>query len=76
MSRTKYHVVYKDGEWKGTKTGADRASTAGETKEEVMQRTIEIAKSQGKSSVVIHKKDGTIQEERTYGGGDPFPPAG
>jgi hypothetical protein len=38
---------------------------------------IEIAKNRGDSSVVIHKQDGEIQEERTYPkSSDPFPPEG
>ena len=49
----------------------------GETKEEVLKKTIEIAKNQGDSSVVIHKQDGKIQEERTYPKStDPYPPEG
>jgi Uncharacterized protein conserved in bacteria (DUF2188) len=76
MTRTKYHVTFKDGEWKGKKEGADRASVTGGTKEEVMQKTINFAKNQDKASVIIHKKDAKFQEERTYGGGDPFPPKG
>ena len=33
--------------------------------------TIEMAKNHGNSQVFIHKQDGKIQEERTYGGNDP-----
>ncbi len=75
MSKAKYHVTHKNGEWKGTKVGSDRASTTGSTKDEVVRRTIQIAKRNGDSSVIIHKKNGVIQEERTYGS-DPFPPKG
>ena len=75
-SRKKYHVTQNpDGTWKGKAQGGERASTVGDTKAEVLSRTIEIAKKQQDSQVIIHKKDGTIQSERTYGN-DPYPPAG
>jgi hypothetical protein len=75
--RTTYHVTKTDEGWQGKKENGERASVKGETKEEVMKKTIEIAKNQGDSSVVIHKLDGKIQEERTYPkSSDPFPPEG
>ena len=75
--RTTYHVTKTDDGWKGKKTGSERASAIGPTKKEVVERTIEIAKNQPKSSVVIHKKDNVIQEERTYPKkSDPNPPKG
>jgi hypothetical protein len=76
MSRKTYHVVHRpDGSWAGELEGAKRASTVGETKAEVLERTIEIAKEHPLSQVIVHKQDGTFQEERTYGS-DPFPPKG
>jgi hypothetical protein len=43
----------------------------------VIKKTIELAKKQEDSSVVIHKKDGKIQEERTFPkSSDPFPREG
>lgn len=75
--RKTYHVTKTDEGWQGKKEGGDRASVTGETKEEVLKRTIEIAKKQGDSSVVVHKQDGKIQEERTYPkSSDPYPPEG
>ena len=68
-------ILNPDGTWKGKARGAERASIVGDTKAEVMSRTIEIAKNQQDSQVIIHKKDGEIQEERTYGN-DPHPPKG
>lgn len=42
-----------------------------------LKQTIEIVKKQDNSSVIIHKEDGKIQEERTYPKkSDPFPPKG
>jgi hypothetical protein len=68
MNRKQYHVTKSpDGNWKGTLAGGSRASVSGETKKEVVQKTIQIAKSQGHSQVVIHKENGVIQTEHTYG---------
>ncbi|MBN1837872.1 MAG: DUF2188 domain-containing protein [Spirochaetales bacterium] len=61
--------------WQGKLENGDRASVTGATKEEVLQVTIDLAKKAPLGQVVIHKQDGTIQEERTYGK-DPFPPKG
>jgi hypothetical protein len=74
--RKKYHVTQKsDGSWAGKAQGGQRASTVGETKAEVVKRTIEIAKNKPSSQVIIHKRNGKFQEERTYGN-DPHPPKG
>ena len=73
--RTTYHVVKTNDGWQGKKEGTQRASVTGETKKEVVQKTIEMAKKQENSSVRIHKVDGKFQEERTYGN-DPNPPKG
>ena len=35
----------------------------------------EVAKANALSQLVIHRADGTIEDERTYGE-DPYPPAG
>ena len=71
-----YHVTKgPDGNWKGKAQGAERVSVVGDTKAKVLSRTIEIAKNQQDSQVIIHKKDGEIQSERTYGN-DPYPPKG
>jgi hypothetical protein len=75
--RKTYHVTKTDSGWQGKKEGGVRASTTGTTKEEVLKKTIEISKKQGDTSVVIHKQDGKIQEERTYPkSSDSFPPEG
>ena len=76
-TRKTYHVTPTDDGWKGKVEKGQRASITGPTKEEVVKKTIEIAKNQGKTSVIIHKGDGTFEEERTYPGKtDPFPPKG
>lgn len=75
--RKTYHVTKTEQGWQGKAENAQRASVTGQTKAEVKQKTIEIAKSQGKTSVKIHKENGKIQEERTYPkSSDPCPPRG
>lgn len=77
MARKTYHVTKTEDGWKGKAEGGQRASVTGKTKEEVVQKTIDLAKNQGNSSVVIHKRDGKFQEERTYPkSSDPYPPEG
>jgi len=74
--RTKYHVTKRpDGQWQAKAEGASRASAVTETKEEIIDRARKIAKGKPLGQVVIHKADGRIQSERTYGK-DPFPPKG
>jgi hypothetical protein len=66
--RKVYHLTKgSDGDWKGTLVGARRPSVSAETKAEGLERTVEIARGAGLSQVVIHKEDGIIQSERTYG---------
>ncbi|MFK7060258.1 DUF2188 domain-containing protein [Flavobacterium oreochromis] len=65
--RKTYHVTKTENGWQGKAENGKRASTTGDTKAQVMQRTIEIAKKHnGNSNVIIHKQDGKFQEERTY----------
>jgi len=66
--RKVYHVTKaQDGAWKGTLTGANRPSVSAPTKAAALERTVEVAKNAGLSQVVIHKENGIIQSERTYG---------
>ena len=75
--RKNYHITKTEDGWEGKAEGGKRASVKGKTKQEVVKKTIEIAKKQGKSSVKIHKENGKFQEERTYPkGSDPYPPKG
>lgn len=76
-SRKKYHITKTDNGWKSALENSKRASVTGPTKAEVQQKTIEMAKRGGNSSVIIHGQNGRIQEERTYPrSSDPFPPKG
>ena len=60
-----YHIVSTESGWELRKEGASRASKKADTKDELLKITGEFM--DGKTaSVKIHKKDGVIQEERTY----------
>lgn len=71
--RSKFHVVPSDKGWKVTKDG--KTVSEHRKKEPAVERGRDEAKDSGKSQLIIHKQDGTIQTEHTYGD-DPFPPKG
>jgi len=70
-----YDVISSENGWQVKRRGAKRASSVHRTKDEAIAAAIEIARNQKPSQIVIHRRDGTIQEERTYGK-DPYPPEG
>ncbi len=66
--RTVYHVTPKGGDWSVKKVGAERASASTATKQEAIQRAVDLAKTAGgPAQVRIHNLDGAIGSERTYG---------
>jgi hypothetical protein len=73
MARKVYRVQYVSAEWQvrhdGSKLSGHAVKTdavsAGQTK----------AKANQPSQLVVHKQDGTIEYEYTYGD-DPYPPKG
>ncbi len=75
--RKKIHVVKNSerGGWDIKNEHASRASSNHDTKQEAVERAREIAKNQEPSQVIIHKENGRIQTEHTYGK-DPYPPKG
>ena len=67
-----YHVNKTEEGWEGKLEDGQRASVTGTNKQEVVKKTIEIAKNHSTSSVIIHKQDGKVEEERTFPrGSDP-----
>ena len=60
-----YHISATDSGWELRKQGATRASKTASTKDEMLQITAAFLEGRT-ASVKIHKKDGTLQEERTY----------
>ncbi|MCB9543229.1 MAG: DUF2188 domain-containing protein [bacterium] len=74
--RIVYHVTHRpDGRWQGKRVGAERAAHVTDTKQEAIDRTVELARKSALGQVVIHTQDGRIESERTYGD-DPYPPKG
>lgn len=67
--REKYHLTHNDEKdsWDLKKEGNQRATRSFDTKEEAVKKSPEIVRRQGLSQLKIHKQDGRIQEERTYG---------
>jgi hypothetical protein len=75
MSKGKnQHVVKHDGGWAVKGAGNQKATVITPTKQQAIDAGKAIAKNQG-SELVIHGKDGKIQEKNTYGS-DSFPPKG
>jgi hypothetical protein len=66
MSLKKYHITKTRDGWQGKAEGGQRASKTAPTKEVILDQMIDMAKRQGDVSLIIHKSDGTFQEERTY----------
>jgi len=77
MTRRKtYHVIPRtNGGWNVKLEKASRASSSHDTKADAVAHAKELAKKQPLGQVVIHRQDGTIQTEHTYGR-DPYPPEG
>ena len=74
--RKTYHVTADgDGGWRVKATGGARASSTHENKTDAVQSAKDLAKGQPLGQIVIHRKDGQIQTEHTYGK-DPHPPKG
>lgn len=67
MKRKIYDITQSDKNWKSTVRGNEKASLVAPTKEKAIKKTIEIAKKNSNSQIIIRKSDGTIQTERTYG---------
>ncbi len=75
-SREKYHVTQRDdGKWQVKHEGGERASGLHDTKDKAVDQARGLAQNGPLGQVIIHGRDGKIQEERTYGN-DPFPPRG
>ena len=67
--RVVYHVVpdKDEGVWKVKREGAERASSIHDVRGDAFEKARDLAQNNPLSQVKIHKRDGTIQEERTYG---------
>lgn len=67
MSGKAVHHVLPDteGGWKVVKEGAKRATRIFSTKREAVRRAREISR-RSKGNLIIHRRDGSIQEGRSY----------
>ena len=73
MAKRSHHVVPNpNGGWDIKKGGGQRSVKHFDNKEDAVDKAREISKHQ-KSELVIHKKDGTIQQKDSHGK-DPNPP--
>ena len=73
MPRKTHHVVpNSEGGWDIKKGGGQRSIKHFDKKTDAVSRATEIAKKK-QSELIIHKKDGTIQNPNSFGG-DPCPP--
>jgi hypothetical protein len=62
-----YHVTSDPrGGWRATRSGTTRPLARSDSKQDVVRRARDSAKRQ-EGRLVIHKANGRIQEERTYG---------
>jgi hypothetical protein len=68
------HVVPHGKDWAVKGAGNEKSTAITDTKAQAIKIATEIAKNQ-LSEVVIHGKNGQIQDKNSYGN-DPFPPKG
>ena len=64
---TVYHVVPHDEGWAVEKEGASRASSVHGNKKEAVGAGRDLAKGSEPSRLVVHRQDGTIQDNFSYG---------
>lgn len=71
MKRTVYHVVPRNTEeglnWAVKRVNTERAAVILENKDDAIRQAEIFARKSELSQIVIHRKDGIIQEERTFG---------
>jgi hypothetical protein len=67
--RVVYHVVpdREEDAWKVEKENSERASSVCQTKDEAIEEARRLAQNNSLSQVKVHRRDGTIQTEWTYG---------
>lgn len=71
--RNRYDVVPNGTNWSVKHEG--RVLSTHVLKTEAVDAGVKVARANQPSQLVIHRADGTIEDERTYGG-DPYPPPG
>lgn len=72
-ARKRYDVVPASGNW-AVKHNGNTLSTH-VLKSTAVDAGVKVARANAPSQLFIHRADGTIEDERTYGS-DPYPPPG
>lgn len=67
MKRNRYHILYKKDEWILKKEGKREPLKSFRTKKEAEDYGRKIARKEEPSQLILHKKDGKIEKEYTYG---------
>ena len=67
--RRSFHFTHdkKKGDWKLFEQETNRTIRRFKTKEQGVKISVDIVRKKGNSQLKIHKVDGKIQEERTFG---------
>jgi hypothetical protein len=66
--RAQFHVTpWKENGWQVTRAGSDEQLVVMDTKEKAIQYGRDLAQQEGLGQLVVHKADGTIEDEFTYG---------
>lgn len=73
--RHTYHVTHKGGTWNVKRQGQVTPVSSHRTKAEAVEHGRRAAKDEVLGQLVIHRRDGQIQTEHTYGM-NPYPPTG
>ncbi|MEV5850710.1 DUF2188 domain-containing protein [Streptomyces sp. NPDC051985] len=73
MARTRYRVVPNGGTWQLRRETQPLSNHS--FKHQAVEAGQRIARANPPSQLIIHKADGTIETEYTYGD-DPYPPKG
>ncbi len=73
--RKTVHVVRDGDKWAVRSEGANRAASTHQTQDTAIDAARDIAQNARLGQVVIHRPNGRIREEHTYGK-DPYPPKG
>lgn len=71
--RNRYDVVPSNTNWAVKHEGATLSTHV--LKSAAIDAGVKVARQNAPSQLVIHRADGTIEDERTYGN-DPYPPPG
>lgn len=72
MVKQNQHVVPHQGDWAVRGEGNSRVTSIHQIKTNAISNAIKIAKN-NQGDVIIHRKDGVIQDRDSYGH-DPYPP--